>query len=158
MLNLADDKPSLVNGIECAITIPEDVRPFLDNFDETDHPFYNATYGGFSRCMTYTSEDSPRSGCRSIRGSDNTTGVYRVESHREIFLPLYIYDPSVKYKENFQIKVDWVKNLQNCEIKIWMTYIPIIYFLRFGIINREYDRTSILQIHQASYLTFISQV
>ena len=56
---IAIDKPSIVNGIKCPITIPEDLYYIYLNFDETDHPFSNEGDNGGTRSTSYVDKNLP---------------------------------------------------------------------------------------------------
>ena len=114
----AIDKPCHVGEVYCDITVPDNMLPYVLNFDETHHKLSNNSDTGGSCARTYVNPSIPRAGSRMTRGSDHTTGVYGAAANGEMLPPLYIFDSSAKEEENFQVKVSWVKGLPKINVKL----------------------------------------
>ena len=114
---MAIDKPSIVDGHHCNITVPDDILPYVVNFDETQHNFSNITDSGGTGATTYTNTELPWYGSAATQRSQHTTGVYGVAAHGDMLPPLYISDLSAKNEENYQVRADWVRELPRVKVK-----------------------------------------
>ena len=74
---LAIDRPlQLRNGEEAELTITEEEKRRIVNFDETDHPFYTVHERGGTRSIRWGDPTLPKGTEQATRGSRHTTGIY----------------------------------------------------------------------------------
>ena len=94
---------------EISFVHPDDILRFI-NLDETHHKYSTKGDSGGSRTNRFSNSSFPRAGERVVAGSMHATGVYMTNPH-EVLPPLYIYETSVKEKDNAKIDPEWVKGL-----------------------------------------------
>ena len=89
-LGLAIDKPmALENGQEAELTIGEEEKRRIINWDETDHPLATQHDKGGSRSLCWGDPSLPKGSNSGCHASRHTTGIYGANAAGEALPPIY---------------------------------------------------------------------
>ena len=101
----------LRNGEEAELTIPDEEKRQIVNFDKTDHPFSTVHERGGTRSIRWGDPTLPKGTEQATRGSRHITGIYGTTAAGEVMPPVCFFDSGAVNEENFQVKPSWVEGL-----------------------------------------------